>query len=285
MSASRQRLDSQPSKVTAEDASLLPSRDVTEGVIYGPTQGPLNLQNCNARILGLNILGGKEKVCDFNCVYCDLGPTHMRMNQIKKSIDFPLVDEIRARLSEALHKIHLEGPAIDVISISGNGEPTRHPDFTEVIKAVLEARDQLSPGTPINLLTNGSMLDNRRVIAYLNQLDDRIVKIDAGNEQAFKKVNSPLTRTTLRKVMDGIRHLDDVIIQSMFVQGDFDNTKPEDIDDWLEVVAVIQPKFVHIQGLSHRPGVPGLIRCDEDTLYSIAARLERKAGIKSLVTP
>jgi wyosine [tRNA(Phe)-imidazoG37] synthetase (radical SAM superfamily) len=129
------------------------------------------------------------------------------------------------------------------------------------------------------------MLDSRKVLEAANKLDKRVVKLDAGGDKTFKAVNSPLSRTNLAKVITGIRSMKDVTIQSMFCQGAIDNTKPQDIEEWLEVIAMLKPASVQIQGVSRAPTNEAIIRCDEDTLHTIASLLERRTGIKALVTP
>lgn len=257
----------------------LPQAAPMKAIVYGPLES-----RRAGLVLGINLLGPNEKVCSFDCGYCDLGATRMRLNKVKREIQFPSPEAVAEAANEAFRKIHESGPSINAISIAGNGEPTLHPDFPEAIEAILEARERWLPGKPIQILTNGTSLDTRKIAEAVNKLDERIVKIDAGNEKLFKAMNAPLSRTTLARVLMGVRTLKDVVVQSLFVQGSLDNTTPSDIDDWIEVIAMIKPKLVQIHGMSRMPTIPGLIRCDEDTLYTIASRLERKTQIKSLVT-
>ena len=262
-------------------AETLKNQSLFKGIAYGPLQlAPFG------NVVGVNVLGDGMKVCSFDCPYCDLGPTELRLNRLKNDVSFPTPEEVRVALTDALGKIHREGPAIDGLMISGNGEPTLHPDFPDVVKAILAARDAWYPGKPVSVHTNGANLDTRKIYEALNLLEARVVKIDAGNEKTFKHISAPLSRTNLARVLAGSRKLKDVIVQSMFVKGAADNTQTPDIDDWLEVIAILKPKAVHIQGMS-RPSLanPGLIRCDEDTLYAIASRLERKTSIKAVVLP
>lgn len=249
-------------------------------IAYGPVQ-----TRRFGRALGVNVLGTDIKACSFDCAYCDLGPTTLRLNKVKTDVPFPTVDEISVAVNDALKVIHESGPSFDTISISGNGEPTLHPEFVEVVRVILTARETWMPGKPVVVLTNGSTLDQRKIVEALNKTDGRIVKVDAGNERMFKAFNSPLSRTTLAKVISGVRGLKDVTVQSLFAKGVVDNTSHSDVDDWIEVIAMIKPKAVQIHGINRVTSRAGFTSCDEDTLYSIASRLERKTGIKALVTP
>jgi wyosine [tRNA(Phe)-imidazoG37] synthetase (radical SAM superfamily) len=251
--------------------------DSNHPVIYGPLeQQPLGHN------LGLNILGD-VKVCAFDCVYCDLGRTTVRLNRLKSDVTLPSVDEVKTLLEAALRKIHTEGPTVDGIVISGNGEPALHPEFPEIVKSVLDLRGTWLPGKPVTIFTSGAGLDTRKTSDAMNLLDRRLVKFDAGNEKLFKIVNAPLSRTNLARVLSGVRKLRDVTIQSLFFEGNLSNTQATDIDDWIEVIAMIRPKGVYIYGLT-RP-IEGLVRCEQDTLYTIASRLERRTQIKAVVLP
>lgn len=237
------------------------------------------------RIVDVNILGTKAKLCSFDCAYCDLGATEVRLNKLKDEGVLPSVDDVIEAARADFKRIHTVGPMIDTITISGNGEATLHPEFPEIVKALVELRNEWLPGKPIALFTNGALLEQRRICDAANLLDQRFVKLDAGNERVFKTMNTPLSRVTLQKVLGGIRRLKDVSIQAMFAQGAIDNTQSSDIEDWIEVIALLQPKTVWIQGVSRAPQYSAVKHCDEDTLYTIASKLERRTALKAIVLP
>ena len=247
------------------------------------TYGPLESRRFGVT-LGVNIFGAK-KYCSFDCSYCDLGRTENRLNQMKDDPELPRLNQIVDGVRAALEKLHATGPRFDSILISGNGEPSLHPDFPEIVSDLMKLKTAWANDKKLIVLTNGSGLDNRKIIEAMNRLDERIVKLDAGNEKMFKIFASPLSRTNLTKVISGSRSLKDFAVQSMFCQGAIDNTGATDVDDWIEVIGMLKPKAVHIQGLSRTPALAGLIRCDEDTLHMIASRLERRTGLKAIITP
>jgi wyosine [tRNA(Phe)-imidazoG37] synthetase (radical SAM superfamily) len=233
----------------------------------------------------VNVLGSGPKACSFDCGYCDLGRTFTRLNRLKGEIELPSLESIKLAIDEAFKKIHAEGPVIDSILISGNGEPTLHPEFPEIVRLVLEARKIWTPGKPIRVMTNGYALDSRKITDAMNMLDERIVKIDAGNEKMFKLVNSPLSRTNLARVLNGVKKLRDVTVQTMLMKGPIDNTNKADLDDWMEVIAMIKPKGVILQAISRPSAMPELTRLTEDQIYGIASMLERRVQIKAVVLP
>jgi len=248
------------------------------GMIYGPfVNSPFGTT------IGINLLGTKAKVCSFDCAYCDLGRTTLRLNRLKSDGILPTYEELEAELQTTIMRFHAEGPGFDAFCVSGNGEPTVHPDFPEIARLIMRLRDEWFPGKPVILMSNGASLHTRKIAAAANLFTERVIKIDCGNEKLFKQVNAPLSRANLAHVLSGIRNLTDVIVQSLFFTGEFTNTNPADIEEWIEVIGIVRPKAVHIHGLSRSPATPGLRACDEDTLYAIASMLERRTQIKATV--
>jgi wyosine [tRNA(Phe)-imidazoG37] synthetase (radical SAM superfamily) len=243
-------------------------------IVYGPVK---SLRYGNT--LGINLLGN-EKVCSYNCIYCHLGPTVLTMNKIRKDYEFPSLEQITAAFKENIKK---SVPA-DAIVVSGNGEPTLHPEFEEVIKRLVELRDEHLPGIKIVVLSNGAHLDLKKVINGLNLADERVIKVDAGNDPLMQKINDPLIRINLAKFLPGFRKLKDCIVQSLFVVGEFDNTGSDMIDEWIEVIGMIKPKTIQICTLTRPSGVTsGSKAADEDTLYGIAFKLKKRTTLEASV--
>ncbi|MBX7232704.1 MAG: radical SAM protein [Bdellovibrionales bacterium] len=247
------------------------------GVTYGPV-----LSRRLGNSLGINLLGN-NKICSFDCPYCELGPSQIRMKQLKQMEFFPTVSEVEQSLRKRMMECLNHQMAVDVITISGNGEPTLHPLFLDCVKTILEVRNQLMPDKKVVILSNGVHLNHREIYQAMNLLDERMIKVDAGNEKVLKAVNQPLVRANLTKLTAGCRKLKDVIIQSLFVHGAVDNTQLSDVEEWLEIIGIINPKEVHLVTLDRIPSQPYLKKVDEDTLYTISSRLKRKLQIQGTV--
>ncbi len=243
-------------------------------LIYGPVK---SLRY--GHTLGINLLG-LEKVCSYNCVYCSLGPTVLTMNKVRKDYVFPTREEIKAAFKAYI----AQSVPMEAIVISGNGEPTLYPDFDEAMKMILELRQEHLPAAKIIALSNGAHLDNKKVITGLNMIDERVIKVDAGNDVLLAKINDPLIRINMAKFLGGVRKLTDVTVQSMFFTGDFDNSQGDALDEWIEVIGMIKPKTIQLTTVTRAtPVMPGLKPLDEDMLYSIAFKLKKRTTLEAQV--
>lgn len=241
------------------------------------------------RTIELNILG-TQKVCNFDCSYCSLGPSEIRISRVKTDVAFSSPEEILGEVGRALGTNAQIGQALDTILISGNGEPTLHPMFLQIAKLLIQKRSEMASTTngfgrttKIVVLTNGDRLDDRDVVDALNLFDECIVKIDVGTEKAFKKINRPLSRTSLEKIILGARSLKNLSTQTMITGGDVSLTQSTQLDEWLEVIAMLNPKKVYLQQAKAPCAEPSLKLATEDDVHRISHWLERRLKIKAQV--
>ncbi|NJM10305.1 MAG: radical SAM protein [Bdellovibrionaceae bacterium] len=211
-------------------------------LVYGPVK---SLRYGST--LGINLLGA-EKVCSYNCVYCSLGPTQLTMNKVRKDYVFPSLDH----LSAAFKSYISQSVPMEAIVLSGNGEPTLYPEFDEAMKLIVDLRQQHLPNAKIVVLSNGAHLDNKKVANGLNLADERVIKVDAGNDNLMMKINDPLIRINMAKFLSGVRKLSDTVVQSMFFTGEIDNTQGDAMDEWIEVIGMIKPKAIQLCTITAR---------------------------------
>lgn len=243
-------------------------------IVYGPVKSQRY-----GTTMGINLLGA-EKVCSYNCVYCSLGPTQLTMNKIRKDYEFPSLETISLAFKEYIKR----SVPTEAIVVSGNGEPTLHGDFEEAMRLICSLRDEHVPGVRVVVLTNGAHLDSKKVVAGLNLADERVIKVDAGNDALMQKINDPLIRINMAKFLSGFRKLKDCVVQSLFFTGEADNTQGDVVDEWIEVLGMIKPKGVQICTITRpTPVMPGLLAADEDALYGIAFKLKKRTSLEANV--
>jgi wyosine [tRNA(Phe)-imidazoG37] synthetase (radical SAM superfamily) len=243
-----------------------------KGIIYGP----VNSRRLG-RSLGLNIMPTQSKLCPFNCVYCHYGWTdYVEPDTTGHEAALPSAEEVGSALEKALSGI---APPPAYITFSGNGESTVHPDFESVVLKVMEVRDRSGVDAKVAILSNSCAVGSEDTRRALGKLDVRIMKLDAGTQEVFERINRPAAGILLDDIVDGLRKLDDVTLQSMFVQGGLTNATEADIDAWLKRVAEIRPVFVQVYSLENAPAMSTLEGVALEKLEAIVARLESELGV------
>lgn len=228
--------------------------------------GPVRSRRLGAS-LGINALPPGRKTCTLDCQYCQYGwadpaPVVPR--------GFPSVGTVLAEVEERLGALS-ERPAF--LTFSGNGEPTLHPRFTDLVAGVLELRDRLAPAARVAILSNSTTLADAAVRAALVRLDVRIMKLDAGARATFERFNRPRRGLGLRAIVDQLRRLGGVTVQALFAGGPMGNAGDEDVEAWTAAVRRVAPHAVQIYSLDREAPSREILRLDGAALQRIADRL------------
>ncbi len=242
-----------------------------EGLIYGPVAS-----RRLGRSLGINLFPGPTKICAFDCVYCQYGRTPSPALAPRGGERWPDPAEVARALSEVLCK----GDAPDVITFSGNGEPTLHPQFAQVVEAVLATRDRLCPGGPLAILTSGATVHLPPIRAALARLDLPIVKLDAGDEATFQAINRPAVGVTLQGIVNGLREMRNIILQTLLVAGSPENSSPPKAALLVRKIGEIHPRQVQFYTLSRPAAEPSVAPVPRERLEEIAARVRAETGVE-----
>lgn len=226
---------------------------------------------------------GAVKVCNFDCVYCNLGPSNVRISRLKQEVEFPSLEAISEALGKVLSAEAQANRKIETLLLSGNGEPTLYDRLPELVGTLLSLRRSFMPQMHVAIETNGDRLDDRDVATAVNLLDERIVKVDAGSQRLFKAMNRPLSRSSLEKIIRGARGLKDVSVQTAVLSGDLSLQNETVREEWLEAVAMLSPKKVYLHAVRGPMTKEGLPATTADDLDRVAHWLERKLKFKAHV--
>lgn len=240
------------------------------------TYGPIKSRRCGMS-LGLNTLPPDVKVCSFDCPYCQCGWTEPTALGRGEGMKYPTVQEILGEIEARLRQLSSAREPIDTMTFAGNGEPTLHPKFREIVEGTMALKKKYYPKAIVDVLSNAQTVNRVAVREGLKMLDRRIMKLDGGNMKVIKAVDKPLTKFNLPEILEGLRTLGDVTIQSMFVTGNVDNTGDADVADWLKCLDVIKPVAVQVYTLDRFPADKALKRVPKAKLEAIAERA-RAAG-------
>jgi wyosine [tRNA(Phe)-imidazoG37] synthetase (radical SAM superfamily) len=231
------------------------------GIIYGP----VNSRRLG-RSLGINVLPPSHKPCTFDCAYCHFGWTPR-----EPAPPFPAVDHVLREVEIALLR---ENPAF--LTFSGNGEPTTHPHFGDIVDGVLGLRDLYLPAARVAVLSNSTRVGDAGVRVALAKLDVRIMKLDAGTEAVFQSFNRPLDPISLADVVAGLLQIPALTLQTLFAAGSAGNAHPAHVAAWADQVVALAPLAVQIYTLDRDWPSRDLQPVDRATLDHIAAALHAR---------
>ena len=245
-------------------------------IVYGPVRSRrLGVS------LGVNLLPLQAKVCTFDCIYCECGWN----GDNNGSRRFNGREEVSAALQSVLETMAAEGQQLDVITFAGNGEPTMHPDFEQIIEDTIALRDRYAPTAKISVLSNATQLHRADVVRALERVDNNILKIDSLDESVAQLINKPCCNYSVAKVVEQLRQFNGrVIVQTMFLRGEYngkvvDNTTEDQVAAWLKALELIAPQSVMVYSIARDTPCKSLIKVEKDELEQIAQRV-RDLGIE-----
>jgi wyosine [tRNA(Phe)-imidazoG37] synthetase (radical SAM superfamily) len=194
--------------------------------------------------LGVNLLPSKGKLCNFDCIYCECGWNKDGRGDSR----FPELEDIERALDEKMSKAASEGVSVDSVTFSGNGEPTMHPKFPEVIDVTLRLRDKYFPDAKVSVLSNATLIGRDAVAAALMRVDNPILKIDASSDELVRKINKPVGSYSLAEIVDNLRKFEGrFILKTMFLRSpEFDSASPEALEAWMDIVRELKPREVMV---------------------------------------
>lgn len=243
--------------------------------------GPIHSRRLGVS-LGVNLSPRDGKVCSFDCLYCEAGFNA----QGPGKAGLPSRPDVKRLLEEKLCEMKAAGSGLDVITFSGNGEPTLHPDFKGIVDDTIALRDRYFPAAKVSVLTNSTRIDRPDVIAALKKVDNNILKLDSAFDDTINLIDRPnMAGFTVEKLIGYLKEFKGTgIIQTMMVRGEwegvhFDNTTDAEVSALIEAYRTIGPREVMIYSLDRATPAASLSKVDEDELKVIAARITVETGI------
>lgn len=246
-------------------------------IFPSPIFGPIHSRRLGVS-LGINLLPDDGKVCSFDCIYCECGFNAER--RTKKLL--PTREEVRTALEEKLKDMQANGPAPDVLTFAGNGEPTAHPHFPEIIEDTLALRDKYFPKAKVSVLSNSTFIDRPAVFEALNKIDNNILKLDTVDEEYIHLLDRPNGKYSVKKIIERMKEFEgNCIVQTMFLKGsyqgkDVDNTSDKYVLPWIEAVKEIAPRQVMIYTIDRETPGHNLQKTTHEELDRIVALLEKE---------
>lgn len=241
-----------------------------------PIFGPVKSRRLGLS-LGINLMPGDGKICTFDCIYCECGFNKERIPTLPR----PAREEIKVALGNKLREMAKAGTLPDVLTFSGNGEPTAHPHFAGIIDDTIELRDKYCPNARVSVLSNATFIGKTDVREALMKVDNNILKLDTVCMEYIKMVDRPLQRHyDIREVIENMKKFNGhIIIQTMFMRGllngtDIDNTSGKYVETWLNAIKEICPQQVMIYTIDRDTPAVGLKKAEPKVLDCIKRQVE-----------
>ena len=232
--------------------------------------GPVNSRRLG-RSLGIDLF--REKICNLNCVYCEVGPTTVPAN--RRGLYSP-TREILAEITEFCSDPHRLA-AVDVLTVTAKGEPTLHLDLGVILRHIKSLTDK-----PVAVLTNGTTLADDEVREALQLADIVVPSLDAVRAESFSKVDRPARGLTVEAIINGLRDFSRAYQGRLWLEillvRDINDTDA-DIDALLPVLTTLRLDRIQLNTVVRPPADPGARPVAEARLAEIARRLQAALAV------
>ncbi len=244
-------------------------------IIYpSPIFGPVHSRRLGIS-LGINLLPADGKVCSFDCIYCECGFN----KDHRPTLPQPSRQEVARKLEAKLQEMQAGGQLPDVLTFAGNGEPTCHPHFAEIIDDTIHLRNLYCPKAKVCVLSNSTFIHRQQVHDALMRVDDNILKLDTVDPHYIYKVDRPNGTYDVNAIIERMKAFNGhIIIQTMFMRGAYqgksvDNTGEEFVGPWLDTVKSIKPQQVMVYTIDRETPAHGLEKASREQLDAIRDRV------------
>ncbi|MEK6714869.1 MAG: radical SAM protein [Candidatus Omnitrophota bacterium] len=235
--------------------------------IYGPLQ---------SRRLGfsLGVSLTPYKVCNLDCLYCQLGPTTVKTSQRKEYIK---IKDILRELKEFILNFDFKTCHIDYISLSGSGEPLLNSGISKLILGIRE----ITP-IPVALITNASLLKNKAIRQEILGVDVILPSLDAPDEETFEMIDRPSVKIKIENIINGLIELRKefkgrIFLEIMVISGINDNI--DFFARFKEIISKINPDKIHLNTPTRHTSEPGILAPSQKNLKKIKELLGQKCEI------
>ena len=231
--------------------------------VYGPVPS-----RRLGRSLGVDLV--PFKVCSFDCIYCQLGPTTTKTTERREYVP---VDEIIEDVRAALAK----GGRPDYVTLAGSGEPTLHLYLDEIIRRIKKLSD-----IPVALLTNGSLFHRDDVRQDAALADVVLPSLDALDARLFERINRPHPDIEFGRLVDGLarfreEHSGRLWLEVFLLKGL--NDAEADVERFNEHIRRIRPDRIHLNTAVRPTAEPGALAIAPERLAKLCPLFGPKASV------
>jgi len=190
------------------------------------------------------------KICTYSCAYCQIG-RRGTMQTERAAFYEPeeVLRQVRAKTEGAL----AAGERIDYLAFVPDGEPTLDENLGEEIRLLRELH------LPIAVITNSSLLSREDVRADLCAADWVSVKLDAADEETWRRVDHPHRQLSFPHIIEGLfafsrEYSGQLVTETMLAAGI--NDSEEDAVRVADVLAGLAPSRAYLSIPTRPPADP-----------------------------
>jgi wyosine [tRNA(Phe)-imidazoG37] synthetase (radical SAM superfamily) len=246
--------------------------------------------------IGVNL--NPDKICNFDCIYCQVD------RRSEAETTFVETEALFAELEGMMHFVGsgeiLADPKFanvppelrrwNDIAFSGDGEPTTHRNFDEVVERTAELKRRSGcDDVKLVLITNASMFHRPHVQRALRILDENNgeiwAKLDAGTDEYYQLIER--TKIPFRRILDNITaaaRLRPLVIQSLFMRVHGDPPSEAEIAAFCDRLNETTAeggriKLVQIYTVARQPAESYVSHLSKDAVDAIAATVKSRTGL------
>jgi wyosine [tRNA(Phe)-imidazoG37] synthetase (radical SAM superfamily) len=207
------------------------------------------------RSLGVNNV--PPKVCSYSCVYCQLGRT-TRMSAERQEFYRP--EEIVRAAREKVERAQQKGEPVDYLSFVPDGEPTLDTNLGREIDLLG------SLGIRVAVISNSSLIWREDVRDELGKADWVSLKVDATDEDTWRRVDRPHGSLSLDSILQGVEEFassfdGQLVTETMLVRGV--NENPKQLVEVAAFVSQLDPAVAYLS-VPTRPPAEHWVRVPTD---------------------
>jgi wyosine [tRNA(Phe)-imidazoG37] synthetase (radical SAM superfamily) len=248
--------------------------------------------------IGVNL--NPDKTCNFDCIYCQVDRT---VQGLTRFVELPaMLAELEQTLAAAVAGSLFDHPKfaavpisqrrLNDIAFSGDGEPTSHRNFDEVVAASAEVKHRLGlDQVKLILITNASLFHRGHVQRGLEILDanqgEIWAKLDAGSQAYFQLVDrTPVPLTRILENITQAARIRPLVIQSLFMRIDGQPPDEAELEAYCQrlneiVAAGGRLTLIQICTVARRPAESFVAPLDDSEVDRIVALVQNRTGLNA----
>ena len=228
------------------------------------------------RSLGINNI--PPKACSYSCVYCQVGPTRTTEIVPRK---FYTPDQIYQEVEKHLLQTREKHDRVDYLTFVPDGEPTLDSRLSESIERLR------SLDIPVAIISNASLIWREEVRESLVNADWVSLKVDAIDENLWRRINRPHPSLNHQAILDGMLAFAGdfkglLATESMIVKGLNDNDQTA--NDLASFLGKLGPDIAYLSVPTRPPAEKSVHAPDEAILNCVYQIISRKVENLELLT-